>query len=145
MKKALFLSALLCCGAALFAQQDNEPVYVNHFLVGPYVCEFAENGMENEEMKELEPFIRNGRLYFLSPALPAEDGNLRPGVQFILSPEHTVFGVYQGRQTEYVSSDTGHLFVAGFAEAGRIIVTHVFPDNESLENWVQTARLAYYY
>jgi hypothetical protein len=141
MKKMLILMVLLDCAVLAFSQQ-NKPVYVNDlFFAGVYACEFAENGVADEAMKAVEPFVKNGRLYFLSAGLPVTSGNLRPAFKFILSDNHKIQGEYNGRQTDYVNS-TDAVAVAGFAEKGKIIITNVFLDAESLEKWADTVKLA---
>jgi hypothetical protein len=134
--------ALLDCVIPAFSQQSQEPVYTyGPFWYGGFVCEFAENGTRNEEMEDYEPFVQNGKLYFIAIAQPKSNGKLRDGFEFILSEDYRTSGVYKGRQTNQVNSaDT--VFVAGFAEKGKITITNIFPDDESLEKWADTVKLA---
>jgi hypothetical protein len=139
VKKLLPLVFLFGC-VSLALSQQNEPVYVNGLLAGPFICEFAENGI-NENTRELEPFVQNGRVYFLCAGIPANSGNLRRGFEFILSDTRKTKGVYQGDQKNFIDSNVA-VAVAGFAEAGKITVTNVFPDNDSVEKWVANVKLA---
>ena len=141
MKK---ISAVLVCAgfAAAFAQQPAEPVYVYHWLAGLVACEFAENGTQDPEMKEFEPYVKNGRLYFLGLGAPVKTGKLTNGFEFVFSEKHKVRGAYNGRQTDAINS-TETLGVAGYAEKGKIIVTHVFFDTDSMEAWAKTVKLAF--
>jgi hypothetical protein len=144
MRKIAVLFLLSTYVTLGFSQQNNEPVYVNGLFLGPYVCGFAENNLAYEYMKELEPFIKNRRLYFLCAGIPVNSGNLKPGVEFALSEAHSVLAKYQGTRTDFVNSDHA-LLVAGFAEIGKITVTDVFLDEKALEQWAATVKFAYDY
>ena len=145
MKKMLILMILFDCAVLALSQQNQEPVYVG--TEGPSVSEFAENGTELEEMKYLEPYIQNGKLYFICIALPVNSGNLKPGFEFILSDTHKTKGIYGGSQTNFIPSKsspyyTKDLWVAGFAETGIITVTDVFLNEQALKKWLVTVKLA---
>ncbi|MDR1525947.1 MAG: hypothetical protein LBS79_11955 [Tannerella sp.] len=136
---------LLDCAVLAFSQQNQEPVYVG--LDGVVVCEFAENGTKNAGMEILDPFIQNGKLYFITTAFPIEGGNLKPGFEFILSDERQIKAVYSGQQTVFVSPRFSpyfpeNLWVAGFSENGTITITNVFLNEASLKRWLVTVKLA---
>jgi len=144
VKKLLSVSILFLCAAFVSGQQSGEPVYIINYVVGLYdVCEFAENGTKNEEMKEFEPYINNGKIYFVSLGLPASTGKLRPGFEFMLSDTYKITGVYKGSQTDSVDS-TAVVAVAGFAEPGRITITNVFTDidGEEYNKWAASVKFA---
>ncbi|MDR1909487.1 MAG: hypothetical protein LBQ35_06195 [Spirochaetaceae bacterium] len=139
MKKTLFLSALLCCAAALFAQQNNEPVYVAG-AYGDYLHEFSQTGTT---LESIMPHVRNGRLYFTSVGLAIHNGSLVSGDSIMLPGSQAVFATYQGNRINNIDTETP-LFVAGFAETGKIVLTHIFTDYETADRWTQTLRLVHY-
>ena len=145
MKK--ITAVLVCAGlAAAFAQQpaEPEPVYVNGIFIGAYACEFAENGAKDPEIKELEPFIKNGRLYFLGVGQPISKGNLKTGFEFLLSESHKIHGIYNGKQTDAINS-TEWFGVAGYAEKGKVVITHFFFDEAAIDTWSKNVKLAFNY
>ena len=143
MKK---ISAVLVCAGltAAFAQQPAEPVYVNGPIARFFACEFAENGAKDPMMKDYEQYITNNRFYFLSIGSPVKNGKLAQGTEFLLSPNHTIRGEYRGNQTNFVDSDIG-FWVAGYAEKGKVVITHVFSDWDAAETWSKTVKLAFNY
>jgi hypothetical protein len=145
MKKTLILMVLLDCAFFAFSQQNQEPVYVG--LDGVVVCEFAENGTKNAGMETLDPFIQEGKLYFICTAFPIEGGNLKPGFEFTLSDERQIKAVYSGQQTFFVSPRFSpyfpeNLWVAGFSENGAVTVTDVFLTEAAFQKWLVTVKLA---
>jgi hypothetical protein len=149
MKKLLLLAVLLNGTLFAYAQQDNEPAYVlllDAASGGVIVCEFAENGTKTEGMEILEPFIQDGKLYFVCTAFAVESGNLKPGFAFTLSDESQIKAAYQGQQNFFVTSKNptypNGYRVAGFSENGNITVTTVFLSNQMLNRWLATVKLA---
>ena len=133
MKKILFfllaVSILTVTPLSLEAQR-NEPVYIISLIAGPYICEFAVNGARRELIREVESFIQNGRIYFACAALPINTGNLRAGFEFNLDWEHDIpriRAIYQGQSRGPLPPEVAiEVNVAGYAERGSIIITHVF-------------------
>jgi hypothetical protein len=122
----------------LFACQPKiDPVYISN-LYGESICEFAENGTIDEKVSS---FVQDGKLYFLSLAIPAGGGNLGKDFEFILSEKHETLGKYKGKQKDTVEPET-FVFAAGFAEAGKITITDVFFDDETLKTWSTNVKLA---
>jgi hypothetical protein len=141
MKRIVFVSIFCFITFALLAQSNKEPVYISNLFVGPYICEFAANGTENKEMKDFIPYIFDGKLYFFCRATPAKSGNLRPGFEFYLANDvKSIKGKYQGNKTDYISSEMNFIPIAGYAEKGKITVTQVFLDEQSLEQWSKTIK-----
>jgi hypothetical protein len=142
LQKTLFLFALAFSSSLLSAQQG--PVYLNNFLLGPYICEFAANGPRQELIAEIQPYVQNGRVYFLCWGFPISSGSLRPGFEFNLDREEQFFNnprikaVYRGTQNDICNIEL--CFVAGYAERGMIIITQVFFDDKVYEEWVKSVR-----
>ena len=153
MKKILFCllaASILVISPVSLAAQRNEPVYLNGLFAGPYICEFAVNGPRRELIREVEPFLQNGRLYFFDFAFPVSSGNLRPGFEFNLDHEDEfiekprILAVYRGQARGSLPSDIPNgIPVAGYAERGSITITHVFFTWEEAENWGYTVQLAF--
>ena len=139
MKKLLLLFVLIASAASLFAQQG-EPVYVAG-CYGGYLQEFAEKG---STIKQIMQYVQNGKLYFTSIAVSSGAGNLKQGYEFFIS-EKNIIGIYRGRQTDSIAANAV-VGIAGFAEAGKIIITHVFFSDKEAENWVKSEdiNLVYY-
>ena len=152
MKKMLscLLLTILFFAAVSVETQVNEPVYIHdiypHFFVGPLVCEFALNG-DIDIMRMVEPYVYNGRLYFLGLAFPTSTGNLRQTFEFnidLYEDNPRIGAVYQGASRDLIVREhvENGIFAAGYALAGSIIITHVFFDMESANRWANTVRLA---
>jgi hypothetical protein len=147
MKRTVFLFALALSSALLSAQQGQGPVYVNHFAVGPYICEFAAGGSRQEMISEIAPYIQNGRVYFVCWAVPISSGNLRQGFEFNLDLEDEfissprIKAVYRGSQSDPCNNEL--CFVVGYAERGTIVITHFFADFNTADEWTKTVRLAF--
>jgi hypothetical protein len=138
----MFLLAFCFCTALAFSQQADEPVYVNIWFLGDFVCEYAENGISSEDMKSLQPFLqKDQKLYFVCFGLPLKTGNLRSGFELVLAEGRNVLGIYRGTQRDYVNS-TDPVIIAGFAEPRKITITQVFLDEESFEKWTETVKFA---
>ena len=126
--------------------QQNEPVYFAYGGYGPYIVEFAINGPRKDLIKELEPFIQNGRIYFYEIAIPISTGNLRPGFEFNLDYEDEylvnprIKAIYRGQARDTLPDDWGAYPVAGYAERGAIVITHVFYSGDEEEAWLSTIR-----
>jgi hypothetical protein len=71
---------------------------------GVIVCEFAENGTKTEGMEIPEPFIQDGKLYFICTAFAVVGNNLKPGFEFTLSDDRQIKATYQGPQNFFVTS-----------------------------------------
>jgi hypothetical protein len=142
MKKYVFLLVACFCTALAFSQQTDDPVYVNIWFLGDFACEYAENGIRNEDMKSLQPFIqKDQKLYFVCFGLPLKSGNLRSGFELVLAEGRNIMGIYNGTQRDYVNS-TDPVIIVGFAEPRKITVTQVFSDEESFEKWAETIKIA---
>jgi hypothetical protein len=139
MKKLLLLFVLIASAASVFAQQG-EPVYVAG-CYGGYLKEFAEKG---STIKQVMQYVQNGKIYFTSIALSDKAGNLQPGFEFFIS-EKDIIGIYRGRQTDPIAANA-IVGVAGFVEAGKITITHVFFSDKEADNWVKSEniKLVYY-
>jgi hypothetical protein len=134
MKRLIFL-LVLCSGVLpLWSQQSNEPVYVACDI--DYIYEFADTG---STVKNIMSFVKSGRLYFTNLALPAQEGYLYSGFEFILSYSYITFvkAKYAGDKKDYVNNLVA---VSGFAELGKITITDVFLDEQSFEKWAETAK-----
>ena len=151
MKKILFclLAGLLLTVTSVSSEaQQNEPIYLNNPLIGPYISEFALNGL-SAKTTGMEPFIQNGRIYFCGIALSISAGSLRPGFEFNLDlGEHfyrpRIKAVYRGQQSDPVPPDAVEgIFVAGYAERGSIIITDVFFSLDDMVLWGDTVQLEY--
>jgi hypothetical protein len=141
MKKLIFL-LVLCSGVSpLWSQQGNEPVYVNIWFLGDYICEYATNGAKDEDIKSLESFITNGRMYFVCKGMAVTDGYLKTGSKIIISENYKITGIYQGIQKDHVNS-TDIFVVSGFAEPGKITITNIFLDDQSYGKWADTVKFA---
>ena len=125
--------------------QEGAPVYVEAFYLESRIVDFAISGAGGL----FSPHIRGGRLYFIADAIPASVGNLRPGFQFYFdldyqrSPRKNA--VYSGTLTHgFNQLEREHgLIVAGYAQKGAIVITHVFRNVPSAEAWALTVRTAY--
>jgi hypothetical protein len=144
MRKIVVLFLLSTCVTLAFSQQNNEPVYLSCYA--DYLCEFAETGYT---IKEVMPYVKNGRLYFTSSAFPPENGHIRTGTNLIISDtdKSAISGVYIGSGT--YSVDPGiPVLIAGIAESNKITITHIFTDWEtgwnSFSKWAETINIAYY-
>jgi hypothetical protein len=129
------------------APQGREPVYVNNFAAGPFICEFAVNGARQEQfIQQLTPYIQDGRVYFVCWAFPISSGSLRSGFEFNLDLEDEfissprIKAVYRGSQSDDCNNEL--CLVAGYAERGTIIITHAFFDTDKANEWGKTVRLA---
>jgi len=150
MKKVICAVVVSFCVVFAFAQSSQNPVYWNG-LVGTNVVEFAANGANKDLIAELEPYIVSGRVYFLCFALPLSTGNLRSEFEFNLDMNYEsgefmqkprVIAFYRGSQRDTISE--GQTFsAAGYAERGRIVITHVFTNYETLEEWANNVKLAF--
>jgi hypothetical protein len=116
------------------SKSNNDVTYLAHWVIGPYICAYAEKGIF-EEIKSLEPYLKNKKIYFITYGYPLNVGNLQKGFEFQLAAEYEITGKYSGKQTDAVE---GKVIVAGFAEVGKITITNVFFDEDSLEKWVTT-------
>ena len=126
-----------------------DPVYINNPLIGSYICEFALNGSRQELIKQIEPYIQNGRVYFTGLAIPLNTGSLRPGFEFNLDLERDyienprIKAIYRGEQKNTVPSEASRgVLTAGYAEHNLIIITHVFFDREEANKWASTVQLS---
>jgi hypothetical protein len=132
---------VLCSGVLpLWSQQSNEPMYINIWLLGDYVCEYATNSV-SDDLKPFEPFIINGRMYFVCWGMAVTEGNLKTGSEINISDNYKITGIYQGGQKDYVNS-TEFFIVSGFAESGKITITNVFLDEQSFGKWAETVKFA---
>jgi hypothetical protein len=127
------------------AQNQSPPTYYLADCGGGVIaCEFAENGLngllsDDDIFKEFEPYIQNGRFYFIGMGGPVESGPLNNGFKLFLSEIHNTFGVYQGSQKDTVDGDVW--VVVGYAEHGKVSITNVFPlESESFEAWTKTVK-----
>jgi hypothetical protein len=132
----------------LSCQQKQEPVYVNGLFAGAYITEFAANGSNKDAITELEPYIQKGKVYFLCPALPISTGNIKQGFEFTLDLKSGNFissprvrGIYRGSQNTTITANQPCI-AAGYAERGKITITHFFPDRNAAEEWAKTVKLA---
>ena len=152
MKKVIIclLLTMILFHAVSMESQENEPVYIHdiypHLFVGPLICEYAINGDINI-LRMIEPYIQNDRLYFTGLAFPISTGSLRTGFEFnvdFFEDNPRIKAVYQGSLTDPVSREDEEegLLVAGYAQPGSIIITHVFFDLESADGWANTVRMA---
>jgi hypothetical protein len=141
MKKYLSILFLFVYPCLLFAQSNKDTVYIYNYLAGSYACSFAETDINNEALKPISPYIQKGKLYFIFPAAPVKSGSLKPGFEFSLTnDEKRIKGKYQGKNTDTIKENTA-LVVAGYAEKGNIVITHVFFDEVTLENWMKTIKI----
>ena len=88
----------------------NEPVYAAAAfgLTGPFVCEFASDGSNKDMIRQIEQYIHNGRLYFISISLPMSTGNLRPGFEFNIDLERAtprIKAEYRGSLQNPITSE----------------------------------------
>jgi len=138
---------LLIQGPLFLEAQQNEPVYLNNPIIGPYISEFAINSPNKELIQELEPYIRNGRLYFCGIGLPLSTGNLKPDFEFNLDfYENTprIKALYRGSSRKMITEEAkSGILVAGYAERGSIIITQAFFSEEEASKWAQTIRFAF--
>jgi hypothetical protein len=142
MKKLPLLLLLLVSASPAFSQRADEPVYVITWFLGDIVCEYAENGLKDQDIATIiKPYIVSGKFYFVSLALPVKNGDLKPGFEFALSESRDTLGVYEGTQKIFINSPET-VVVSGFAEPGKITVTGVFSDEESFNKWAGTVKFA---
>jgi hypothetical protein len=89
------------------------------------------------------PYVKNGKLYFISFALTSQAGPLKHGFEFDLSDRYNpkILGKYIGDKTDYVNLEVP-VFVAGFAESKKINITHIFFDLVSANKWAETVKTA---
>ena len=146
----IFMLSILFLSSASVESQEDEAVYIHdinpHLFVGPIVCEFAINGDINI-LRMVEPYIFNNRLYFTGLALPVNAGSLRSGFEFnldLFEDDPRIVAIYQGSPGDPVlkQHEEDGLLVAGYAQQGSIVITHVFFDTESADRWTNTVRLA---
>jgi hypothetical protein len=108
-------------------------------MLGSYVCEYAENGTKKAEMKDLIPYITDGKFFFVCLAAPVKAGNLSRGFEFSLSNvEQHIKGKYNGSRTDSIQNQR---IVAGYAEKGKITITDVFIDDKQFEQWSKTVKI----
>ena len=149
MKKILFCllaASILVLSPISLVAQRSEPVYFINLFAGPNICEFAVDGPRRELIREVEPFVQNGRLYFACAALPISNGNLRSGFEFNLDWEQDALRIkalYQGQPRGSLPPEVAiEVNVAGYAERGSIIITHVFFTKEE-ESFINSVRSAF--
>jgi hypothetical protein len=146
MKKIFLLSALFSLAPLIFAQQDGEPVYIDDPF-SEFFGAYSDNTISQAELKKLDPYIRGGRLYFASKAGAVMVGSMDYGYEFILGTNVKQYkGIYIGAKKYYSTTQSQlYLFaVLGFAEKGKIFITHAFrfPDDaEALAQWKQTGKI----
>ena len=152
MKKHLFsliIFVTLITGAA-FAQ-NSDPVYVNGLFLSNCFAEFAVNGPDKDSIKYIEPYVKNGRVYFYTTAFPLSSGNLTPGFEFNLDVQNRdnprIKAVYRGNQNDEIpaSYKSRDMVVIGYAERGSIIVTRVFLKFSEAQEWEKSANTAFDY
>jgi hypothetical protein len=156
MKKIMAVCMLFVLTPLLFGQQNDEPVYVIYNDMIIFAIEYAKNTISKNDLKKIEPYLRNGRLYFASSAWPLAAGNLSPGFKFEigeqfkdipafmkLKPPGPYTAVYSGGQKDKMDPSSP-VFIAGFAEKGKITATRVFSfsDTTALQQWAATVKIA---
>ena len=128
---------------------DKEITVVNGlFLIGESIVEFAQGGRRTWLYSHLLPYLHNDRLYFFSMAFPLSIGHLHNGFRFNIEFSEAYFtrprllAVYQGLQRDHVPAFEA-IPVRGFAERGRIIITHVFFCMDEAGQWLENVKVAF--
>jgi hypothetical protein len=128
--------------------QNIDPLYFYSIYAGAYVCEFAMNGSRKDIIQEVEPYVINGRFYFIALALPLSTGDLKPGFEFDLDMTEDnprIKAVYRGASRINPITDEDMLkglLVSGYAERGSIIITNVILSAEEESIFLSSIRFS---
>jgi hypothetical protein len=126
---------------------SGDPLYIDLPHLARNICEFAVNGRRKNLIREIRPYVHDGRVYFFLLAMPQNRGILRPGFQFSLDLEEQyifrprILAVYNGPPGDFISNDVVFVPVAGFAESGFIVITHVFFEFAEIYSFKAAVRL----